>query len=154
MINARNRRWEGFIIRAFKRFAYCSIFLIIIFTQILLVFIPIHSKSSQTNSAFTPEVEVGSYFRYEEVVKITYKGTETAWDEWETGEKVGDVVRKIHVTEVQDENFTMREEISYTVHLPDQSVYVYVNLIYEDGDYTALLEGDYSSFGSYSSLNM
>ena len=121
------------------------ILLAVILTQNLSAFFPGAWASASTADS-TPVVSRGVRLRYEEEVRIT-------WDRWYwENKKVGDVSRSITVLEVQDDNFTVREDITYTMHLKSDSWWVekaYIDIRYMNEEkWETIAEGSPETLGS------
>lgn len=136
----------GEIILYISKNGYGKTLTIVLITLIVVaqpfVMLSFFAKAETTANA-TPSVRNGAYLRYTEEVKITW--TARGWNQ----KTLGDMTRKISIVSIEDENFTVKEKISYTTDLPSDLPAFYYDVEYMDGQVTELASGTGSSLGIF-----
>jgi hypothetical protein len=101
-------------------------------SMILVTDFPVVSASP---TDFVDGVQVGFYLRYHEEIYVSWE--ERGW----FGTKVGEAVRRITISDVGKEDFTIREDITYSMIVPSDLDYFYVDLETLDGNREELAGG-------------
>jgi hypothetical protein len=119
---------------------------VLVLTQNISLLSPVVTTAFASATDSTPTVSDGGLgLSFEEDVHIT-------WDKWGwANQKVGKVSRNVTVVDVEKtysaaENFTVLEEMTYTMYMPWDLDYAYVWVEYMDGSKESLAGGSTNEF--------
>jgi len=116
------------------------VFSLIILTQNISALFPM-AEVAEAATDYTPPACIGHLLEYEEELYIT-------WENWGwTNKKVADILRKVSVVEVRAEDFTVRENVTVTMHLAPDLDYAGVHVHYLDWHWERIGGGYASDLG-------